>query len=167
MFAKITIIQSKYAAIVSKYFGEGILCLTALFYASQFIRESITNVFPIGLSAFGILGVLSATCFTLVPCLDKEDDKPQALYAGEKFLHSCLLIIQSIFVKYASEQIVSLQFVKNVPWLLSTINIITILILVTVISYATYFSLFGFEALNDFLWNRYEKRLKKLTSKKK
>jgi hypothetical protein len=155
------------ASIIRKQTGYLILGMTGTFYAIQLINESSSKVLTLGLSAFGILGILSAICFTLVPCLDKDDEKEYPLFAGEKFLHSCLFIIQSIFVKYASEQIIALQFLKNIPLLLIAINLIINTILIIVISYATYFSFFGFEALNEFLWNRCEKRLEERTSKKK
>ena len=99
-------------------------------------------------------------------CLDEDNGKKEPLYAGEKFLHSCLLIIQSIFFKYASEHIIAFNYLNNISWLLNITKLITYLLLLTVVSYAVYFSLYGFEAINNFLWLRYEKRLKMRNSKK-
>jgi len=154
-------------SIVSKYIGYFILAISGIVYTIELINESSTIVLTLGLSAFGILGVLSAICFTFVPCLNEDNEKKETLYAGEKFLHSCLLIIQSIFFKYASEHILAFNYLHNISWLLNITKFISYLLLLTLVGYALWFSLYGFEAINNFLWDRYENRVKMRVSKKK
>jgi hypothetical protein len=133
---------------------------------NQFIRHPLNEVFTIGLSAFALIAALSGLCYALAPCLPTEEEKHSPLYAGEKFLHSCLLLLQTVFLKYASDSVLSFKWIQDNRLLNSTVFFLSAVLLVGIGSFATYFCLFGFEAINGFLWKRYEFRWKKVHHKK-
>jgi hypothetical protein len=149
----------KLASIISKTIGYFIILISGVFYIQRIVIEPLDKVIAISLSAIGIIGVLSATCYQAVPCFYIEPNREVLLYAAEKFLHSVLLIIQTLFLKFALTQILIIEFVKNITWLTKVINASFQFLLLGTGAFALYFACFGFDSLNTFLWERYEQRM--------
>lgn len=157
----------KLTSLISKSIGYFVIMISGIFYIQRIATEPLEKVTTIALSSIGIIGVLSATCYQAVPCYDNEHNHEEALYAAEKFLHSALLIIQTLFLKFALDQILAIEFVKNTSWLKTVSSVIFIFLIVGIGSFALFFACWGFESLNRFLWNRYELRMDKRIEKKK
>jgi hypothetical protein len=154
------------ASFICGTIGYIIVSSAALMYVSRLMRQPFGNVFTVGLSAFALLAAMCGLCFSFAPCLSEDKDRKTALYAGEKFLHSCILILQTIFLIYVKEGLLAIKWVGEHNWLRSSISVIMHIILIITSSLATWFCLFAVEAINDFLWERYEIRWKDLRWKK-
>jgi len=157
----------KWAPLISKSIGYFVILMSGIFYIQRIASAPLEKVTTIALSSIGIIGVLSAICYQAVPCYDNEHNREEALYAAEKFLHSALLIIQTLFLKFAFDQILTIEFVKNTSWLKTVSSGIFIFLIVGIGSFALLFACYGFESLNRFLWNRYELRMNKMPEMKK
>lgn len=156
----------QWASLVSKSIGYFIIGISGIFYIQRIVSEPLDRVTTIAMSAIGIIGVLSATCYQAVPCFNNDDNREEVLYAAEKFLHSALLIIQTLFLKFALDQILSIEFVGNTTWL-KKISFASFSFLIFGIgSFALFFACYGFDSLNRFLWKQYELRMKKMEEKK-
>jgi len=158
-------IYVKLVSTLSKYLGYMILSTTGIVYVLKILSEPIEKVATLSLTAIAIIGALSALCFSYAPCISDENDKNSGLYSGEKFLHSTLLIIQTLFLKYVADQVLFLQLVKSVPWLETTISMIANTIIFWIGSSSVVFAALGFDSLNKTLWSHYVKNAKKNLNK--
>lgn len=157
----------KFQSLFSRTIGQIVLGVSGLTYANQLWTSPFEKVINVGLSAFGVIGALSALSFTMVPCLSTEDERQLTLYGAEKFFHSSLLLIQTIFMKFAGESVANLQFIVNIPWMHTLFLAITSIAASFTGAVATWFAIYGFDSLNDLFWQRYDKRRGKSFSKKK
>lgn len=151
----------KLSSFISKSIGYIIICMSGLFYVQRLITEPIEKVSSLAFIAIATMAALSALCFSYVQCISDETDKNTGLYAGEKFLHSTLLIIQTIFLKYVTDQGLSFDLIKSIVWLKITISIIAGILLTCIGGYAVSMSALGIHYLNKTLWSHYEKLAKK------
>lgn len=135
-----------------------IFSFSILAYLSELIRQPFEKVSTAGLSAFALVAAVSGLCFAMAQVLVIEDDKAKALYSGEKLLHSSVLILETIVLKYASNAALSSSFVKSYEALTTTTIWISDALIMIISLYAANFFLFGFESLHDFLWNRFHVR---------
>lgn len=150
----------KLYSLISKYTGYMIICISGLFYIQRLIIEPIEKVTSIALTAIGIIAALSSLCFSFIQGISDEHDKNSGLYAGEKFLHSALLIILTLFLKYITDQALSYNLIKAIIWLKSTILIVAGILIFGMGFYAVIMAALGFHDLNKTLWSRYEKLAK-------
>lgn len=134
------------AAIAYIIFGWSILS-----YVVALIRQPFEKVAAIGLSAFALVASVSGLCFAIAHVLEKENEKSTALYSGEKLLHSTVLILQTVVLKYASDTVLDSSFLKSHEILTKVVSWASYGLLVVISSYAAYFFLYGFEALHDLL----------------
>jgi len=143
----------------SKYIATPLIAITTFFLISSAFRLPPHEVYPMVFSVFGISAALSSICLTLATSpLNETIIK----YAGEKFLHSSLLLIQSIAIVFVKSQILELSFIKSSE-IVTAITSIVFLILFTFVSCVASWSFYyGFEALNDELWEQYKKRIEKI-----
>lgn len=141
-----------------------ILGLTALMYIQQAIFEPLDKFSTVALSGIGILLALAGLSFALFPCLNNKEDKNLIIYVGEKFFHSSILLVQTLFIKFAYETLKSMEFFQTL-WLKEILLFLFLLPLIILVSLATWFFIFGFEKINDFLWFRYEIRWKEYWKK--
>ena len=151
----------KFYSFISKTIGYIIISVSGLVYIQKLIIVSIEKVTPIALTAIATIAALSALCFSFVQSISDEHDKNSGLYAGEKFLHSTLLIILTLFLKYASDQALSFTSINSIIWLKITISIISSLFLFGIGGYAITMAALGFHDLNKTLWSRFEKLAEK------
>jgi hypothetical protein len=86
--------------LLSKTLGNLIILLAGLFYVGELVKKPFEQTTGTILTAFGIIAGFSALCYTAIPSY-RRDQRGTPLYAGEKFLHSSLLIIQTLFLRFA------------------------------------------------------------------
>jgi hypothetical protein len=144
---------------LSKIFITLIVIAAGIPYVKQLLRQPLEDVTGIILTTFGAIAGLSALCYTAVPYY-KQEQKETTLYAGEKFLHSCLMIIQTLFLKFAVDRLPELDILKNSKWLkhiqgFADFILVLFGIVAIILAYA------GFYDLNNILWKRYEITRKK------
>jgi hypothetical protein len=140
---------------LSQTLGFLIFAIAGIVYVNQLLRGSSQKLLTVGVTAFAITAGLSGLCYRMASNLSDDKGKSIPLYAGEKFFHSCLLLIQTICLKYIQDNMSSF---KIVTWLDNIINFSLSIIISFVGMFATYFFLYGFEALNDFFWKRFMER---------
>lgn len=155
-----TFIPSRSIGFLSKTLGTIIVIGAGIPYVKQLVRQPLDEATGTILTAFGAIAGLSALCFTAVPFY-KQDQKETTLYAGERFLHSCLMIIQTLFLKFAVDRLPEWDILKNSGWL-KYVQGFTDFILVAFGIVAIILAYLGFNDLNSLLWKRYE-----ITKKKK
>ncbi|HZK95309.1 MAG TPA: hypothetical protein VFC67_13960 [Prolixibacteraceae bacterium] len=141
-----------------------IILITLSFYITRAINLPANEVFPLAIAAFGITAALSGICFTMAPT---KTDESAIRYAGEKFLHSSLLLIQSVIVIYAKDSLLSLDLMTKH----GTIKIIIVIVFSSVISLVSVMAAItwyhGFDSLNSDLWEKWKKRIEDMRKSNK
>ena len=127
----------------------------ALSYVAQAVQEPAVKMFPLGLSIFGITAALSSMSFSMARAGDNE---AIAKYAGEKFLHSAILLIQCLLVLYIRDTVVEIELFKNWSYLLTTIKGATTAIVGLLAAVAAVAWFHGYEELNQVLWEKWRRR---------
>lgn len=143
----------------SVWIATPLLGLSTLFYAQRAITQTASEVYPVGMAAFGVTAALSAICFTMVPACDNP---PTARYAGEKFLHSSLLLIQSLLILYVRDAAVAFDWVRTHPPVVANITGVAAAVLSLVTAAAAWTWYHGFSELNAVLWKNWERRIREL-----
>lgn len=147
-------------AFISNAIGYFLIGVTGIIYANNLIIKETEEIFTVGLSALFIFSALSALCFSFFSVLKKDDEKNDMIYCGEKFLHSSLLIIQTILIKYAYNSLLNSSYIKNSWLLLLLIKIFFISVVTVCCLMGVFFALNGFQSLNDLLWRRVLQKIK-------
>ena len=147
---------------VSMYVATPLIAFTTIFIVSSAFTLPVKEVYPMVFSAFGVTVALSGICFSLAALPLK---KSKVKYAGEKFLHSSLLLIQLIAIIYVKSSSLEISFVKTSSSLKVIIVGVLSVVFILVASVAFCIFYFGFDALNDELWNNYEKRIEKIRNR--
>jgi hypothetical protein len=132
--------------------GYFIFAASAWTYVNRLMEQAGGQVFTIGIAAFGLIATLSGLCYRMAPTVTDEDEKRHVLYSGEKFLHSSVLLIQTIFLKYVKD---ATPPQASPTWFNRGFNIVFIVILFLLTAFAVGAFLYGFESLNDVLWKKY------------
>lgn len=148
----------KLFALVSVWIATPLLFICTTVSIQHAINQPATDSLPIGLSAFGITAALSGVSFSMARA---SENPVTANYAGEKFLHSAILLIQSLVVLYIRDTVVEIDWIKTWPWpnLVITVKLVAhgILFLVTAAASWTWYH--GYSELNDVLWKNWEQRI--------
>lgn len=147
-------------AFLSRYVGYFVIFVASLTYITDLWKHPIKEVFPQSISGLAILVALSALAFTMVPCLTEKKDKDTVLYAGEKFLQSSIFIIEAILLKYAGEASKGAKVFSSMSSFAAGAGAFIEFMSVLCVMWATYVFLYGYNELNDFLWERYLGRIK-------
>lgn len=147
-------------AFLSRYVGYFVIFIASLTYVTDLWKQPIKSIFGMSFSGLAIIVALSALAFTMVPCLTEEKDKRTVLYAGEKFFQSSIFLIQAILLKYAGEAIKGAKLFSAIPSITSVVGTLIDSLSVICVMWSTYVFLYGYNELNDFLWERYLSRMK-------
>ena len=145
---------------LSQSIGYIIIFFAGQTYVLGLLSEPIEKITSIALSSLGAIVALAALCFAVVPCLPSENDKRAPLYAGEKFFHSTLLIIQTLFLKYGAETFLAYSWVKSQNWLVIALSILTPFLISGIGLFAALNAAWGFDSLNKFFWQRHDERMR-------
>ena len=159
-------IISRVLAALSTTVGYGIFGVSTLLYVVALIQQPLEKVVSIGLSAFALVGAVSGLCFAMAQALPEGDAKASTLYSGEKFLHTTLLILQSIALKYASDVALATELAKTKPLLVAVVSGCSSVLLLVISIHAAYCILYGFDSINSFLWDRFLTRRRRLSQRK-
>jgi hypothetical protein len=150
-------------SLASKFVAVPLLFAVTLIYVSRLIKQTGPEFYTIGMTAFGITAALSAICLTIPSSLDVFSPTK---YAGEKFLHSSLLLIQTLMIVYVRSALM-----QSVWWTahhnFANAASLALSILGSLISTAAAFAwYFGFETLNEELWSNWDRRLREMKAEK-
>jgi energy-converting hydrogenase Eha subunit C len=149
----------KWTSKLSQSIGYIIIFFAGQTYVLGLLTEPLERITSIALSSLGAIVALAALCFAVVPCLSSENDKKAPLYAGEKFFHSTLLIIQTLFLKYGADTFLSYSLIKSQHWLVVDLTILTFLLISGIGLFAVLNAAWGFDSLNKFFWQRHDERM--------
>ena len=94
----------------STWIATPLLGLVTINYALRVINQRGSEVYPVGVAAFGVTAALSGLCFAVAAVPESLN---AARYAGEKFLHSSLLLIQTVMIVFLKEAL------SNSAWWMS------------------------------------------------
>lgn len=141
---------------VSTAIGTPIILITLLVYVQRVITQPASTVYPLAITAFGIPAALSGICFRMASSLP-EDSTPR--YAGEKFLHSTLLLIQSLFLIYVKDTIISFGWVASHETITTVISAVAAGVFSLLSGAAAICWYHGFSELNKELWRNWKRRI--------
>jgi hypothetical protein len=144
---------------ISKGLGYLVLATTALFYDIELVSGTSEKVIPIALSGVAVIGLIAGLCFSFAQSEDDVEQRRRLTHTGEKFFHSCLLFIQVIFVRYATDRLLALPSMNADPKGSSFVATVSTIMLAAISLYGTYFFIYGFKVLNTQLWIRFQRRV--------
>ena len=147
-------------AFLSRHVGYFVIFIASVTYVTDLWKLPIKSIFGMSFSGLAIIVALSALAFTMVPCLTEEKDKSTVLYAGEKFFQSSIFLIEAILLKYAGEAIKEAKLFSAIQSITSVTGTLIASLSVICVMWSTYVFLYGYNELNDFLWERYLARIK-------
>ena len=146
--------------VLANWVGYILFAVSGLEYSYQLLNHDNPKLTAVGITVFGVCAVLSNISYRAAALFD-EENKHLLIYSGEKFLHCSLLIIQTIVFRYVIDALLTFKLPPERAmwmWVISTTEKVFNVIMVLIGLYATYFFLYGFQHLNDFLWRRYRER---------
>jgi hypothetical protein len=129
--------------------------LVTIFYVARAINQRATDVYGFAMAAFGVTAALSAICLTLS---ERVDGSSRIRYAGEKFLHSSLLLIQTAMIIYLKDAVTASHWLSSHPWISNSARTLIVTLLGLLSSGAAVAWYYGFDALNSQLWQNWERR---------
>ena len=133
-----------------------LLGLVTINYALHLINQRGSEVYPVSVAAFGVTAALSGLCFAVAAV---QNSLKNARYAGEKFLHSSLLLIQTVMIAYLKESMSNSAWWMSHATLVAVVNSVFSILLTLLAAAAAWAWYFGFAALNDELWGNWERRI--------
>lgn len=142
--------------VVSVWLAVPLLGFSTYFYVARAIHLPANEIYSVCLTALGVTAALSGICFTMV---SNGKCASTAQYAGEKFLHSTLLLLQSLFLVYIRDASTSLEWIQGYATFVSVfVGIVNSFFgLVSSVAAVTWYH--GFTELNEVLWKNWECRI--------
>ncbi len=145
----------------SKFLAVPLITYFSTIYVIDAIQEPSVKVFPLGLSIFGITAALSSMSFSMARACDNAD---VAKYAGEKFLHSAILLIQCLLVLHIRDTFIETELVKNLSYAVITVRAIAAGIVILVVTAAFWTWFHGYTELNQILWENWRQRIENINT---
>ncbi len=130
--------------------------LVAIFYVASAISQPASEVYGIGMAAFGVTAGLSAICFNVHETVHGAS---KFWYAGEKFLHSSMLLVQTMMLVYLDDFLVGSTWLSNHLWLGTLLRMLPRLLLSFISGAAAITWYLGFDVLDSLLWQNWRKRV--------
>ena len=150
----------------SLWIATPIIIISAIIYSQKLITLSISEIYPLVISIFGISAALSGICYSMTSAVENES-KSTSIYAGEKFLHSCLLLIQTLFLIYTKDELLASKWILSHSIIKSVISITTNWVIILLSSSAAWTWYYGFSELNSILWKNWKNRINNINEKTK
>lgn len=148
----------------SVWLATPLLFIFAVASVQHAIDQPASSSLNTGLSTFGMTAALAGISFSMARASADPTTAYYAGYAGEKFLHSAILLIQSLAILYIRDTVVEIDWIKTWPWpnLVITVKLVAhgILFLVTAAALWTWHH--GYSELNGILWKNWEQRIRKI-----
>jgi hypothetical protein len=151
-------VLGKIASVISKEIGIAVLVVVAIIYDIQLATELTEKLVPFALSGVAFMAVLAGLCFSMAQFEENGQHKKQIAIAGEKLFHACILYVEAIFIRYALDRLILMPMLRNSPNSIGVVVDVSVVLVVLLSIYGTYFFLYGFRMLNNIFWLRYEKR---------
>ena len=101
-------------AIASKVIATPIIGFVTLFYILSSIYKPASEVYPIGITILGTTAAFAAICLA-VP--DSVEGSATFRWAGEKFLHSTMLLVQCLMLVFVKSTITGSAIAAKHPWM--------------------------------------------------
>lgn len=152
----------KLYALASIWVATPLLYICTFVYIQNAIFQPAARAFPIGLSAFGVTAALSGISFSMARV---SENPSTAKYAGEKFLHSAILLIQGLFLIYIRDSVGESELLKPWPNLVLVVKASTVGLLTLLTAAAAWTWFHGFEELNKFLWKNWEENIQAMNAR--
>ena len=157
----------RFLKVTSNTIGLMLIIITGMIYIMRQLRAPFSEFSKLGLSVIGILAVLSGLCFSYASHIKHDNTMWGPSYAGEKFLHSTILTVQVLVLCFAFE------YISKSPWFAHHDMVKRILHIIIdfsrfIISVSAFFCIsWGYEAINDNLWDRWKERHERISKHKK
>jgi hypothetical protein len=136
--------------------------LVGAFYVVREISQPASEVYGFAMGAFGITAALSGICFTVSESVPGSSD---FRYAGEKFLHSSVLIVQTVMLVYLKDFLTGASWLSNLPRLGTFVRVVP-LALLPLLSFAAAIAwYFGFDSINSRLWQNWKQRIEDINKR--
>lgn len=133
-----------------------LLAGTTIAYVHGAITRPAGDVYPLGMAAFGVTAALSGVCFAMAP-VDKS--AAPILYAGEKFLHASLLLVQTLLALYMKDSLAAAAWIEKLPTIGAIISAGLGAAILLIATAAAWSWNWGFEEANKYLWQRWRDRV--------
>ena len=153
----------KLYALASVWVATPLLGICTMVYIQNAMFQPAASTFQTGLSAFGVTAVLSGISFSMARACENP---ATAKYAGEKFLHSSILLIQGLFVIYLRDAVSESDVLKPHPYLVFTLRAFAVGLLSLLTAVAAWTWYHGFSELNEFLWKNWEENIRAINAQK-
>lgn len=144
-------------ALASKIIAIPAVSIITILFISKAITFPPSNIFSMSITVFGVTVALSGVCFSMVS--SAPDHTKDIKFAGEKFLHSSILLIQAIILIYARNALVHSTHINQYVMAKNIIYRIFQLVIMIISTTSAFTWLQGFSAINDVLWKRWKLRI--------
>jgi hypothetical protein len=134
--------------------------IAAVAYIQKAFERPTPEAYAVGITAFGITAALSGICFAMAPVCNGDT----AIYAGEKFLHTSLLLIQTLMVLYVRDAMLTIEWIRSHSPVVLAMKFAASSVLMLVTIAATWTWHYGLTALNTLLWENWERRIREINS---
>jgi hypothetical protein len=159
MKAEFPAFQSKVCTILA----IPIIGISVSFFNYFAVFKPSENVYTLAITFFGVTAGLSGLCFAMSPTKTGE---PLIRLAGEKFLHSSVLLLQTLIVLFAKNSLLGLSIVNDHKIIKAIIIMLFTFIVFIVSTMAAVTWFHGFQKLNRELWERYRVRIENIRESK-
>lgn len=138
------------------WIASPLLLFVTMLYIQKALVLPATDVYGVGTTAFGVTVALAGVCFTMPGGVSGS---PSIYHAGEKFLHSSLLLIQGLMLIYIKGAVADSAWGHTL--IASCCRFVIGGLFMFVSSAAAFCWFWGFEAVNSSLWGNWELRMLK------
>jgi hypothetical protein len=105
----------RWAVKVSTAIVIPVLCIGTISYVQQLITKPIAETAGLCFSGIGLAATLAALCNGLSCGVQEETSASTFTYAAEKFLHACVLLIQTLFVVFVRDSLITVTWIARYP----------------------------------------------------
>ena len=139
-----------------------LIIVVALLYMGKIVGKPASEIYGFGLSAVGIAAALAAICLSAGLPVGTTTTLPVLRYAGEKYLHSCLLLIQVLFLAFARDSVLTWEWVARYDSLKRAVEALANTAGVFVAATAAWCWYWAFADLNKELWANWRHRIEEI-----
>jgi hypothetical protein len=126
------------------------------FYVARATTRPAPEVYGFGVVAFSVTAALSGICLR-VP--ESVHGSSSFQYAGEKFLHSAVLLLQTVMLVYAKAFFAETTWLSDHPWLGTIVRAVPLALIGLLSAAAAWTWHHAFDVVNSQLWRNWEERL--------
>ena len=139
-----------------------LIIVVALLYIGKFVGRPASDLYAFGLSAVGITAGLAAICLSAVSPVGTATTSPILRYAGEKFLHSCLLMIQVLILAFARDTILTWEWVMRYEGMKRAVEAVANTAGIFIAGTAAWCWYWAFADPNRELWSNWRQRIEEI-----